>query len=105
MAGATIKIFLPSGEAQSLRVAEISNWTGKAVAAPRSELEQLLAREEMSQSGIYFLLGRHPETNKQLGYIGEAEVVRDRIRQHRDKEFWVQVILFVSKGSLLLIIF
>jgi Domain of unknown function (DUF4357) len=99
MAGATIKIFLPNGEAESLRVAEISNWTGKAIAAPRSELDQLLARDEMSQSGIYFLLGRDPDTNKQLAYIGEAEIVRDRIRQHRDKEFWVQMILFVSKDE------
>lgn len=99
MAGATIKIFLPTGEAESLRVAEISNWTGKAIAAPRSELDQLLAREEMSQSGIYFLIGRDPDTDKQIAYIGEAEVVRDRIRQHRDKEFWVQVILFVSKDD------
>jgi len=87
MAGATIKIFLPNGEAEGLRVAEISNWTGKAIAAPRSELEQVLDREEMSQSGIYFLIGRDPDTNNPLAYIGEAEVVRDRIRQQRDKEF------------------
>jgi hypothetical protein len=99
MAGATIKIFLPNGEAESLRVAEISNWTGKAIAAPRSELEKLLAREEMSQSGIYFLLGRDPDTNKAVAYIGEAEIVRDRVKQHRDKEFWVQIIVFVSKDE------
>jgi hypothetical protein len=99
MAGATIKIFLPNGEAEGLRVAEISNWTGKAIAAPRSELEQVLDREEMSQSGIYFLIGRDPDTNNPLAYIGEAEVVRDRIRQQRDKEFWVQMILFVSKDE------
>lgn len=99
MAGATIKIFLPNGEAESLRVAEISNWTGKAIASPRSELEEVLKREEMSQSGIYFLIGRDPDTNEPLAYIGEAEVVRDRIRQHRDKEFWVQIILFVSKDE------
>ena len=99
MAGATIKIFLPTGEAESLRVAEISNWTGKALAAPRSELEQILAREEMSQSGIYFLIGRDPDTDKPIAYIGEAEVVRDRIKQHRDKEYWVQLIIFVSKDE------
>jgi Domain of unknown function (DUF4357) len=99
MAGATIKIFLPTGEAESLRVAEISNWTGKALAAPRSELEQTLAREEMSQSGIYFLIGRDPDTDEPVAYIGEAEVVRDRIKQHRDKEYWVQLIIFVSKDE------
>jgi len=34
MTSATIKLFLPRGDAKSLRSAEISNWTGKAVAAP-----------------------------------------------------------------------
>ena len=99
MAGATIKIFLPTGEGESLRVAEISNWTGKAIASPRSELEQALARDEMSQSGVYLLIGRDPDTDKEIAYIGEAEVVRERIKQHRDKEFWVQMIVFVSKDE------
>ena len=42
MSSATIKLFLPRGDAKSLRTAEISNWTGKAVAAPRTELDELL---------------------------------------------------------------
>jgi hypothetical protein len=46
---ATIKLFLPRGDAKSLRTAEISNWTGKGFAAPRTELEELLAREELDK--------------------------------------------------------
>ena len=46
MTSATIKLFLPRGDAKSLRTAEISNWTGKAVAAPRTELDEFLARED-----------------------------------------------------------
>lgn len=99
MAGAKITIFLPNGNAQSLRVAELSNWTGKAVAAPRTELEALQAREELSQAGVYFLLGTDPDTGKPAAYIGEGEDVGKRLRQHREKEFWVQVILFVSKDE------
>ena len=52
MTSATIKLFLPRGDAKSLRTAEISNWTGKAVAAPRTELEELLAREELEKAGV-----------------------------------------------------
>lgn len=99
MAAATIKLFLLKGEAQSLRTAELLNWTGKAVAGPRSELEDLLAREELDRSGVYFLIGTDPETGKPAAYIGEAEVVRDRLKQHRDKEFWVQAMVFVSKDE------
>jgi hypothetical protein len=50
---ATIKLFLPHGDAKSLRTAESSNWTGKAIAAPRIELEELLQREELDKAGIY----------------------------------------------------
>lgn len=99
MAAATIKLFLPKGEGQSLRTAELLNWTGKAIAGPRSELDDLLARDELEKSGVYFLIGVDPDSGKQAAYIGEAEVVRDRLKQHRDKEFWVQAIAFVSKDE------
>lgn len=99
MPSATIKLFLPHGEARRLRTAEISNWSGKALAAPRTEFEALLAREELGQSGIYFLVGTDPETNRPRAYIGEAEVLRDRLRMHRSKEFWVSAMVFVSKDE------
>jgi hypothetical protein len=57
MTSATIKLYLPRGDAKSLRTAEISNWTGKAIAAPRTELDELLAREELDKAGIYILTG------------------------------------------------
>jgi hypothetical protein len=99
MSATTIKLFLPNGDAQSLKIAELSNWTGKALAAPRSEMEDFFNREELDQAGVYFLIGTDPETAQPAAYIGEAEVVRDRLKQHRDKEFWVQVIVFVSKDE------
>jgi hypothetical protein len=99
MTSATIKLFLPRGDAKSLRTAEISNWTGKAVAAPRTELDELLAREELEKAGVYILIGHDPLTNAARAYIGEAEVIRDRLKQHKTKEFWVSAIVFVSKDE------
>jgi hypothetical protein len=99
MTSATIKLFLPHGDARRLRVGEVSNWTGKALAAPRTELEDLLARDETESSGVYFLLGVNPETGVNLAYIGEAEVIRDRLKQHKSKDFWTSVIVFVSKDE------
>jgi hypothetical protein len=101
MASATIKLFLPRGDAKSLRFAEISNWIGMAIAAPRTELDGLLARKELDQAGVYILIGSDPITNVPHAYIGEAEVVRKRLKDHRTEEFWVSAIVFVSKdGSL-----
>jgi hypothetical protein len=99
MPSATIKLFLPHGDAKGLRTAEISNWTGKALAAPRTELEQLLAREECAHPGVYVLTGSDPGTNAPHAYIGEAEIVRERLKQHKGKEFWVAAIVFVSKDE------
>ena len=99
MNSATIKLFLPRGEAKSLRTAEISNWTGKAVAAPRTELDDLLLREELDKAGIYILSGTDPLSGQPLAYIGEAEIIRERLKQHKSKEFWVSAIIFVSKDE------
>jgi hypothetical protein len=99
MASATIKLFLPRGDAKSLRTAEISNWTGKAVATPRTELDELLAREELDKAGVYILVGSDPSTNAPRAYIGEAEIIRERLKQHKTKEFWVSAIVIVSKDE------
>jgi hypothetical protein len=99
MTSATIKLFLPRGDGKSLRTAEISNWTGKAVAAPRTEIDELLAREELDKAGVYILIGNDPLTNAPRAYIGEAEVIRERLKQHKTKEFWVSAIVFVSKDE------
>jgi hypothetical protein len=87
MASATIKLFLPRGDAKSLRTAEISNWSGKAVAAPRTELDELLAREELEKAGVYILIGTDPVSNSPHAYIGEAEIIRERLKQHKAKEW------------------
>jgi hypothetical protein len=99
MTSATIKLFLPHGDAKSLRTAEISNWTGKAVAAPRTELDELLLREELRSAGVYILIGSDPNTNSPRAYVGEADVVDKRLRQHKTEEFWVSAIIFVSKDG------
>jgi hypothetical protein len=99
MNSATIKLFLPRGEAKSLRTAEISNWTGKAVAAPRTELDELLQREELEKAGVYILSGTDPLSGLPRAYIGEAEIIRERLKQHKAKEFWVSAIVFVSKDE------
>jgi hypothetical protein len=99
MTSATIKLFLPRGDAKSLRTAEISNWTGKAIAAPRTELDELLQREELDKAGIYILTGADPLSGLPRAYVGEAEIIRERLKQHKSKEFWISAIVFVSKDE------
>jgi hypothetical protein len=95
----TIKLYLAKGNPKGLRTAEISNWTGKALAAPRFEFSDLVARKELQRSGIYLLIGTDPETGKPALYIGEAEVASKRLKNHLDKDFWSHVYVFVSKDE------
>lgn len=99
MPTATIRLFLRHGDANRLRTAEISNWSGKAVAAPRTDLDELLGREEAGQPAVYILTGTDPESGRPSAYVGEAEVLRERLRQHRSRDFWVSVVAFVSKDE------
>ena len=102
--GKTIKLFLADGTAGGLITAEILNWTGHVVSAPRSNLSELIDRPEMSRTGIYFLLGDDPESfGGTLAYIGEADEVGRRLYQHGrveekgGKDFWDRAIVVTSK--------
>lgn len=99
MPSATIKIYLPHGDPKRLRTGEISNWSGKAVAGPRTELDQLLKRDEAGNVGIYLLTGIDPLTGGPAVYIGEAESIQSRLKQHIEKDFWNQVVFFTSKDE------
>lgn len=99
MATATIKLFLAQGDPKRLRTAELSNWSGKAVAAPRSELDAAIYRDEARQPGVYILTGVDPETGKAALYIGEAESIKDRVKTHLSRDFWNHLVFFVSKDE------
>ncbi len=95
----SIKIFLAKGSTSSLRTAEISNWSGKAIACSRGELKELEQREESGRPGVYFLIGTDAESGEPSVYVGEAEEVAKRLKQHLTNDFWNQVVAFVSKDE------
>lgn len=97
--GKTIKLFLIDGEPNGRMTCELSNWTGKAYKIPRILIKESYSREDLQNPGIYLLFGEN-EDGKGLVYIGEAETIIDRLKQHvSQKEFWTEVILFISKDE------
>ena len=79
MQSATIKIFLATGSPNGLRTAELSNWSGKAIAGPRTQMSELLGRKELDGPGIYILQGEDAESTEKAVYVGEAENVAKRV--------------------------
>ncbi|ALO68171.1 hypothetical protein AS189_18795 [Arthrobacter alpinus] len=102
--GKQVRLFLVDGSPTGILTAEIMNWTGRLVSGSRSELNDLLARGEANSPGVYFLLGENPEDpDRRLLYVGEADDVAIRLRQHNSastgKEFWTRVIFLTSKDA------
>ena len=68
-----MKIFVPAGDPEGIRVVEKSNWTGKGIVFPRSLLpEEVRRRKELKLPGVYVLWeaggsGQLPRT-----YMGEG---------------------------------
>jgi len=97
--GKTIKLFLIDGEPNGRMTCELSNWTGKAYKIPRIQIKESYNRHDLKKTGVYLLFGKNDE-GKNLIYIGEAEIIIDRLKQHvSQKEFWNEVILFISKDE------
>src|SRR5690625_4186648 len=103
-AGKSVRLFLADGTPGGLLTAEIMNWTGHVVAAPRTALAELLKRREVMRTGVYILLGEDPDSiGGQMAYIGEGDDVSKRLYQHaraedqRGKDFWDRAIVLTSK--------
>lgn len=99
--GKTIRLFLVDGTANGLTTAELSNWTGIGVKVPRIKIREYSNRTEFQKPGVYILIGKG-ENNEDAAYIGEAEVIANRLfQQISDKDFWNEVIFFSSKDKYL----
>ena len=84
--GKSIKLFLVDGSINGILTAEIINWTGHVLSAPRTKLLDLIQREECARTGIYFLVGQDPEDSLPSVYIGESDDVANRLKQHNRTE-------------------
>jgi hypothetical protein len=98
--GKSIRIYLPNETVSGIRHAEIANWTGQAIACPRTLFSELREWPEVQRPGVYILLGFDDETGEDIAYVGEAEVLVDRLQNHLSgKDFWSEAVIFSSKDE------
>lgn len=98
--GFSVRIFIPSGEPEALRIVEKSNWTGQGLVFPRAQFTEARQRSELKRTGVYILWG--PSESGQLPrlYVGEGDGVLTRLEQHaRSKDFWTHAVVFTSKDQ------
>lgn len=100
--GKSIELFLANGTADSLIIAELSNWNGKAIKIPRLEVSDC-KRDDLKEPGVYFLFCKE-EDNTDSVYIGESENVKERLVQHirdysseTEKYYWTTAVVFIGR--------
>lgn len=108
MRGKSINLFLMDGEASGRIKCTLANWTGIAYKIPRTELDCCKEREDLKQSGVYFLFGTSDTTGKGVVYIGQAgarkngEGILNRLQEHKrnpEKDYWTEAIVFTTSNN------
>ncbi|MDA7492634.1 GIY-YIG nuclease family protein [bacterium] len=96
----SIRVFVPDGDPDGLRLVERSNWTGVGVVFKRTGYKQAASRPEFDRTGIYVLVGSSEDSTLPMIYIGEGDPVKNRLNQHYSKkDFWDWAVFFVTKDS------
>lgn len=97
-----IRIFLPGGDPEGLKLVEKSNWNGCGLVFPRTLYSEARKRQEIERPGVYVLVGPPEVSGLPRVYIGEGDPIRPRMEQHlAKKEFWVSAVVFTSKDNIL----
>jgi hypothetical protein len=106
--GKSINLFLMDGDPSGRIKCTLANWTGVAYKIPRTELEKCKGRDDLSQSGVYFLFGTSDQTGENAVYIGQAGVRKNgegilyRLQEHKrnpDKDYWTEAVVFTTSNN------
>jgi hypothetical protein len=97
----TIRIFVPEGDPEGLRIIDRMNWTGLGIVFPREGWAKIKQRQEFTKPGVYILVGYvSEEDDLPTIYIGQGDVVRARLDSHaQNKDFWSKAVVFVSSAG------
>lgn len=96
----TIQIFLPSGDPQGIRQAEITTRIVRLIEVPRALLKEFLAMPESAGGAVYFLFGDGEMSAKPQVYIGQTTDLKKRLVKHqKEKDFWQRAVVMLSRAE------
>ncbi len=96
----TIQIFLPGGDPQGIRVAEITTRIVQVIEVPRSLLSEFLKMPESGQVALYFLIGESEDAEEHRVYVGQTGDLRARLTSHnKEKDFWQRALILISRTN------
>lgn len=98
----TIRIFVPDGDPEGVRIIDRMNWTGLGLVFPRNKWSSVKSRAELQRTGVYILVGYQDDNDLPTLYIGQGDSVKPRLESHvSNKDFWDWAVVFVSNSGAL----
>jgi len=106
--GKSINLFLMDGEPNGRIKCTLANWTGVAYKIPRTSLDLCKERNDLKQSGVYFLFGTSDHTGNNIVYIVQAGARKNgegllyRLQEHKrnpDKDYWTEAVVFTTSNN------
>ena len=95
-----IRVLVPTGDPDGLRIVEKSNWPGVGVVFNRTNYKEVVNRIEFDKTGVYVLVGTSDDSILPTIYVGEGDPVKNRLNQHYGKkDFWNWAVFFVAKDD------
>lgn len=83
----------------------LSNWTGLAYKVPRPYLEKCKNRQDLKQSGVYFLFGKNDDGEDEV-YIGQAGIRKNgegvlfRVSEHlKDEIYFSDAVMLTTQNN------
>ena len=103
--GKNFNLFLIDGEVTGRIKCTLSNWTGLAYKIPRSYLEKSKERQDLKQSGVYFLIEKNENGDDEV-YIAQGstrkngEGVLFRVIEHlKDNKYFSEVVILTTQNN------
>lgn len=98
MAAVSYTVFWADGSADGLWLATKAGWTGLALVCPKTHWTKASGRAEFSRAGVYVLVSPS-HAGDEVVYIGEADVLRNRLNNHYVNREWTRVVVFTSSDG------
>lgn len=97
----TIQMCIFDGNPNGRIMCELSNWNGRVYKISRNDLSEFANRQDCEYTGVYFLFGKDEDNNDTV-YVGEAEKMLVRLKQHlKDHNYWNDCVVVISKDNIL----
>lgn len=103
--GKNFNLYLMDGDVTGRIKCTLANWTGLVYRIPRLYLDKCKDRQDLKQSGVYFLFGKNDNGEDDV-YIGQAGIRKNgqgvlfRVTEHlKDEAYFSDAVMLITQNN------